>query len=54
MRATFVVTALEPGEGDGGAWRRCHVEVSEHRLTEWHMVGTADPRVTLALTVASL
>jgi hypothetical protein len=54
MRATSVVTALEPSEGDGVAWRRCHVEFSEHRRTEWHIVGAADPRVILALAVASL
>jgi hypothetical protein len=54
MRATSVVTALEPSEGDGGALRRYHVEISGLGRTEWHMAGGADPRVTCALTVASL
>lgn len=54
VKATSFVTALEPSEGDGGALRRYHAEISGHRRTEWHMAGGADPRVTCALTVASL
>ena len=42
---------LEPRGGDGGASRCCHVEISEHRLTEWHMAGAADPRVLNVLFV---